>query len=115
MLWAAYSAHRLLAGKRVAGFQPPKPTIPSSIGHHREWVEACKKGDLATTCNFGYSGALTEAVLLGNVAFRSGKSFTWDPAKLKTSEAAANEFLHNEHRKGWALQGRHSFPVGPLP
>jgi predicted dehydrogenase len=103
MLLAGYSAHRLLPEKQFAGFQPPKPTIPSSIGHHREWVEACKKGDLATTCRFGYSGPLTETVLLGNVAFRSGKSFTWDSARLKTSEPAANEYLRKEYRKGWEL------------
>jgi predicted dehydrogenase len=104
MLLAGYSAHRLLPEKKFAGFQPPKLTIPPSIGHHREWVEACKKGDLnATTCHFGYSGALTETVLLGNVAFRSGKSFTWNPSSLKTSEAAANEYLRKEYRKGWEL------------
>ena len=40
---------------------PPKPSIPRSIGHHREWIEACKRGG-PTTCNFDYSGTLAEAV-----------------------------------------------------
>ena len=104
MLLAGYGAHRLLPEKQFAGFQPPRPTLAHSIGHHREWVEACKKGDVsAPLCNFGYAGPLTETVLLGNVAYRSGKSFTWNSAELKTSEPAANAFLHKEYRKGWSL------------
>ena len=51
---------------KFTGFQPPEPTIPNSIGHHREWIEACKTGG-PTTCNFGYSGPLTEAALLAGM------------------------------------------------
>ena len=36
-------------------------------------IKACKDGS-PTTCNFDYSGALTEAVLLGTVAYRLGKN-----------------------------------------
>ena len=50
----------------------PNARSHSSIGHHAEWIAACKTGS-PTTCNFDYSGALTEAVLLGNVSYRSGK------------------------------------------
>ena len=51
-----------------------RPSRPSraSIGHHQEWIDACKTGS-PTTCNFDYSGAVTETVLLGNVAYRAGK------------------------------------------
>jgi predicted dehydrogenase len=102
MLLAGYGEYRLLPEKDFKGFTLPKPTIPESIGHHKEWVEACKNGG-ATTCNFDYSGALTEAVLLGTVSYRSGKSFTWDAEKFKTSEPAADAWLHKEYRKGWTL------------
>ncbi len=54
-----------------ASCRPPQ-TIPHSIGHHPEWIHACKTG-APTTCNFGYSGPLTEANHLGNVAYRAGK------------------------------------------
>ena len=60
MLLAGYDKRVLLPEKQFEGFVPPKPTIPDSIGHHKEWVEACKTGG-PTTCNFDYSGALTEA------------------------------------------------------
>ncbi|MBI1913845.1 MAG: Gfo/Idh/MocA family oxidoreductase [Planctomycetes bacterium] len=102
MLIAGYSDHKLLPEKQFAGFKRPRPFIPDSIGHHKEWLEACKNGG-TTTCRFGYSGALTEAVLLGTVSYRSGKSFTWDSAKLKTSDPAANAWLHKEYRRGWSL------------
>jgi hypothetical protein len=92
----------LLPEKDFKDFERPKPTIPDSIGHHKEWVEACKKGG-TTMCNFDYSGALTEAVLLGTVSYRSGKSFSWDAEKFRTSESAADEWLHKEYRKGWTL------------
>lgn len=56
----------------------PKPWIPKSVGHHNEWIHAIKTGS-DTTCEFGYSGDLSAAVLLGNVAFRVGRQIEWNP------------------------------------
>ena len=72
MLIADYGRRKLLSETQFADFQPPAPFIANSIGHHREWLQACKSGT-PTTCNFNYASALTETVLLGNVAFRTGK------------------------------------------
>jgi predicted dehydrogenase len=102
MLIANYDAYKLLPEKDFQGFTPPKKTITDSIGHHREWVEACKTGG-TTTCNFDYSGALAETVLLGTVAYRLGKPFTWDGEKLKASEADVEQYIQHHYRKGWAL------------
>jgi predicted dehydrogenase len=103
MLIADYDRHKLLPEKQFEGFKPPARTIPDSIGHHREWVEACKSG-AATTCNFGYSGALTETVLLGNVAYRLGRALEWDAENLRaTNEPGAERFLHRDYRKPWTL------------
>jgi hypothetical protein len=57
-----------------------------------------------TTCNFDYSGALTESVLLGTVAYRAGEAIEWDSKRLqvKNSEKAQN-LIHKEYRKGWDL------------
>ncbi len=102
-LLADYGKHRLLPEGKFQDFQPPKPTIPASIGHHREWVEACKTGG-PTTCNFAYSGPLTESVLLGNVAYRAQSPLAWNAEKLTaTNCAAADEYVRREYREGWKL------------
>jgi predicted dehydrogenase len=41
-LLSDYSRHLLLPEKQFEGFIPPAPSIPDSIGHHAEWVRACK-------------------------------------------------------------------------
>jgi len=80
----------------------PEPTIPNSIGHHQEWIAAVKSRG-PTTCNFDYSGALAECVLLGNVAYRSGEEIAWDSDKLTTNSSNADQYLKREYRKGWTL------------
>lgn len=103
MLLADYGRRLLLPEDKFKGFEPPKPSIPNSVGHYKEWVEACKTGG-PTTCNFDYSGALAECVMLGTVSYRSGKGFEWDAAAMKTKGAPeAEKFLSKEYRKGWEL------------
>jgi predicted dehydrogenase len=102
MLLSGYTQHKLLPENEFEGYVAPKPFIPDSIGHHKEWVEACKHGS-TTTCNFDYSGTLTETVLLGTVAYRSGKTLHWDAKKFTTGDAEADRWLHKEYREGWSL------------
>ena len=103
MLIADYNKHQLLPEEKFADFTPPDPFIPNSIGHHREWVEACKTGG-PTTCNFDYSGALTEAALLCNVALRTGRRIVWDAENLKAIGCPeADAFIRREYRNGWTL------------
>ncbi len=103
MLIADYGKHQLLPEEKFAGFRPPAPFIPDSIGHHREWAEACKTGG-PTTCNFDYSGALTEAALLCNVALRTGRKINWDAENLKAIGCPeADKFIRQQYRNGWSL------------
>ena len=103
MLQADYGRRLLFPEADFQGFQPPAPSLAPSIGHHAEWIVACKTGS-ATTCDFDYSGALTEAVLLGNVAYRAGKTLQWDHAAMKATNAPeADPYLSREYRKGWEL------------
>jgi predicted dehydrogenase len=104
-LVAGYNHHQLLPEKNFAGFQPPAQSIPRSIGHHAEWVEACRANDTTkTTCNFAYSGPLSEAVLLGTVAYRTGKAIDWDAANLKVTNAPdADQYIKRVYRKGWEI------------
>jgi hypothetical protein len=103
MLAGDLSHWKLLPESKFADFEPPEPTIPESTGHHKEWITACKTGS-PTTCNFDYGGALTEMVLLGNVAYRTGKKLQWDPASLKATNCPeADRFIKEEYREGWTL------------
>ncbi|MCF7974266.1 MAG: Gfo/Idh/MocA family oxidoreductase [Phycisphaerae bacterium] len=103
MLISDYGQHKLLPEDSFVGFQRPEPFIPNSIGHHKEWIEACKTGG-PTTCNFDYSGALTEAALLCNVALRTGKKLNWDAKNLKAVGCPeADAFIRRPYREGWTL------------
>lgn len=103
MLLADYEKLQLLPEKDFAGFKPPEPFIPPSLGHYEEWIHACKTGD-PTTCHFGYAGPLTEANHLGNVAYRTGKKLEWDPVNLRvTNVPEAERFIRREYQNGWKL------------
>ena len=66
-------------------------TSPSPFGH-------------STSCNFDYSGAVTETILLGNVAYRCQKKIDWDPVNLKIPNAPeAERFLRRDYRVGRSL------------
>jgi predicted dehydrogenase len=102
-LVADYGKHLLLPKERFADFKPPKRTIARSLGHHREWIHACKTG-APTLCNFEYSGALIENNLLGNVAYRVGKKLKWDAEKLTSPGSdLAGRYVQKEYRKGWEI------------
>ncbi len=103
MLLADYGKHVLLPEDQFQDFKRPAPFIPESPGQQAEWVRACKT-DLQTTCNFEYSGWLTEANHLGNVAYRVGKKVEWDAANLRCPNAPeADKFIKREYRAGWKL------------
>jgi len=76
-------------------------------GHHwTEWAEACRNGG-QPGANFDYSGALTEAVLLGSVAVRFPQTtLQWNSARLQfENERAANQHLRRTYRPGWEVAG----------
>jgi hypothetical protein len=100
----------LIPEKRAREYGKPPEKLPRSIGHHKEWIEACKGGQPGGA-NFDWAGPLTEVVLLGNVALRyemrdemNGKKLLWDGAKMRfTNSDTANKFLKREYRQGWSL------------
>ena len=99
---------RLIPASKHKAFTPPTKTLARSVGHYQEFVQACKRGT-PTESNFGFSGPLTEAVLLGSVAIRlggelSGEKLRWDSANLKIPNVPeAEALLHYPYRDGWSL------------
>ena len=101
--WGGHSP-RLIPEERMKSYRRPAKTLPRSIGHHREWLEACKRGT-PTQSNFAFAGPLTEAVLLGTVSVRlGGRQLVWDSENLRvTNIPEANRYIHYDYRKGWTL------------
>jgi predicted dehydrogenase len=95
---------RLLPQAFHKAYQRPPKTLPRSIGHHQEWIKACKTGS-PTMSNFTFASLVTETVLLGSLCVRrGGEKLRWDSGNMKfTNMPEANQLLHYEYRKGWEL------------
>lgn len=94
---------RLIPMSRMETYQRPPKKLARSKGHHRDWLDACKGGAPASS-NFEYGAKLTELVLLGLVALRTGKKLQWDAAAIKATNAPkADQFLKGQYRKGWEI------------
>jgi len=104
MLLSNYDKYLLLPEKEFADFHRPAPTLPRTGEHHAEWIAACKAGKKAAA-DFEYSGWLTEANHLGNVAYRVGRKIAWDAEQMRSPDAPeADEYLRRPRRKGWELE-----------
>lgn len=96
---------RLLPASKMATFTPPPKTIPRVEGtHEQNWIRACKGLDKATS-TFDYSGPMTEAVVMGNLAIRfPNRRLDWDGENMRfTNFADANDYVQMHYREGWAL------------
>jgi len=83
--------------------QVPK-TIPRTPGIHRDWINAIKAGTKACS-DFSYSGPLTEAILLGTLAIRTGKTVKWNSEKLEIIDnPEAAKLINPEVREGWRVE-----------
>ena len=95
---------RLIPEAKMKEYQPPPRTLPRSPGHEQEWLEALKGGKEKPGAHFGFSGMVTEALLLGNAALLAGERLIWDRAGLKAvNTSRAEPFLRPEYRAGWTL------------
>ena len=96
---------RLLPDSLHASFGKPAerlPRIPNE-SHQMNWVDAAK-GKTPTSCPFEYAAKLTEVMLLGVVALRTGKRIEYDAANMRvTNVPAANQYLEREARAGWSV------------
>nr|MBA2646991.1 gfo/Idh/MocA family oxidoreductase [Pyrinomonadaceae bacterium] len=73
--------------------------------HRMNWANTIKGKDKASS-PFDYAAPLTETMLLGIVALRTGqgKKIYYDGETGRiTNPTEANQYLHREYRKGWTL------------
>jgi hypothetical protein len=94
---------RIIPEEKMTAYERPPKTLPRSIGHYEEWIAACKGGPPAGS-NFDYAGPLTEVVLLGCAAVRSGEKLVWDAENMRFPNVPeADQYLRRNYREGWSL------------
>ena len=97
------SAYALLPKKEFVEYKAPKDEFPHADNHFGEWVDGIR-GKVKPMSNFDYAGRLTETVLLGVVALRTGSKIDWDPVNMRArGNSNADQFIRRQYRKGWEL------------
>ena len=83
---------------------PEKAAVaPTTADANNVWIDSFKN-NTQSPGSFIYAGPVTETILLGGVALRTGKRVEYDTAAMKiTNIPDANKFLVREYRKGWEL------------
>jgi predicted dehydrogenase len=105
---------KMLGGSHASFCKPldpdaekPKPTLPRSEGHYKEWVMAAKGEKInrgRTGSHFGYAGPMTATIAMGVVGmYFPDEKLEWDGKKLEFKKAAANQYLHRPYRKAYEL------------
>jgi len=95
---------QIIPQSKMREYKQPEKTIPRVAGDQfTDWVNACKTGTKACS-DFSYSGPMTEVVLLGNVALRTGKKLYWDAGNMTATNAPdAQRFINPGYHNGWTL------------
>jgi predicted dehydrogenase len=77
----------------------------SAAAHAQEWIVAIKDHKPQNCYSrFDVAAPLTEIMLLGCVALRTGKKIEWDSHKMEAKNCPeAAQFVRRQNRAGWAL------------
>jgi predicted dehydrogenase len=101
-LVAGYDWYRIIPEKGRTIDEPAK-SLPRSVGHHREWLDAIKTRGQCS-CHFGYGHRLASVGNLGNISLWTGEKLAWDPVTERiTNHPDANQYLTKDYRKPWTL------------
>jgi len=98
-----YGYHKLFPSEKFKDFQPPQPTIPQSVGHHKQWLDAIKANKPEQCeCRFEYADKYMEAIGVAAMMHRAAvKKVTWNAEKMATDSDSVNKFFKPEFREGW--------------
>lgn len=91
--------------KQAALVAEPLPKrYPRTEGVYKEWIAAIRAGTQPGSNFVEQSGPLTEMIVLGNLAVRSGRTLELDPetGAVKTT-GIPSEWMIPSYRSGWTL------------
>lgn len=92
------------------------PRLPKAVGGPIEEWFAAIKGEGTTGSPFAYAAPLTEMVLLGALAQRSGKTIEWDAENMKVKgQPEFDKWIKEPVRQGWEYGEEKSFLERWLP
>jgi len=95
---------RLLPETKMAAYKLPPKTLKRRSGIYGEWYEAVTGGEKPSEHWPDTAVPLTELVLLGCIAVRTGQYLQWDGPNMKfTNNPAANKLLKPDYQNGWKL------------
>jgi len=98
---------RLLPTEVMDEFRKNRPaaSIPRVVGGPmKEWLDAIAGSGPKPGSNFEYSVPLSEMVLLGVLAMRTGKRIDWDGRTGRvTNDASLNRLVEVSARSGWKV------------
>ena len=82
---------------------PPK-TIPRAVGGPVKEIIAAIKGEIEKPASdFDYAVPLTETVILGTIAMRSGKKVEYKPESMSFKAPSLDAYIKEPVRAGWAF------------
>lgn len=102
LLWLKGERAFISGDKHDAARAVPQ-SVPRSPGHMQEWFRMMRDGTPAYS-NFDIAAYLTEIILLGCVALRTGEGIKvdWDGPNMKSPNcSSANDFVRRKNRHGW--------------
>jgi hypothetical protein len=84
--------------------KPIEKKYPRTEGVYKEWIAAIKGGSQPGSSFNEHAGPLTEMIVLGNLAVRSGRTIELDPQTgvLKT-QGIPPQWIMPTYRSGWSL------------
>jgi hypothetical protein len=80
----------------------PAKTLPRAVGNPVKEIIAAVRGDIEKCgSNFDYAAPLTETVILGTIAIRSGKKVEYNPDTMTFKDSSLNSYIKEPVRSGW--------------
>jgi predicted dehydrogenase len=95
---------RLLPAEKFRDFTKPTPSLARAPNenHYDEWIQAAKGGAPAFCAFETFGSKLTEIMLVGNLALRTGKRIDWDSEKMEARGCPeAEPYIRRRYRDGW--------------
>lgn len=90
-------------GDALTNVPMPEPSIPSSPGHYREWLDGIKTRN-QPLCNFDYHLPIATTIDLAHVALKVGRKIHWDATDGKViRDKEANSLLTPKYRQPWTF------------